>query len=555
MKKTINIPSFRNEPFLDFSCLEVTQNILSEVRYIRKDILGNTFFPLIAGMPVSVDSVSVRENPSNTSETIGRIHLASKKNADDVIKLIQHSEEAKKWNQLSMSERARMVRPIAECLRKKKNFLIALVMLETGKNAVEADAEICEAIDFIEYYSAWGTFIDKLNEASIISFPGEKNEGKYVPLGAYPICISIQPWNFPIAISVGPTVAALIAGYSVIYKPARTSSILGSYIARAFHAAGIPKDVFHFFPCKGGEVADYLIRHEHVNAIAFTGSKEVKSSIQKIVSEFNQKTVFSLPASDRYEKKAVALESGGKNAIIVDSDADMDAAVVGVSDSAFGFQGQKCSACSRVIVIDKNGREGAVYQGFLERLKQRVRSFRVGPPEDFKNKIGPVIDENARNKIFEYIDLAKKNCTSQIAYEGDLVNVSGGYYVPPVIVEEFDHHSRISQEEIFGPVLVVLCARDFDEAVHIANSTEFALTGGLYSRNPEHIARIKRELRVGNIYINKKITGAIVGRQPFGGFKQSGGGTKAGGWDYLLSLIFSVSISEDTMRHGIPIEK
>ncbi|HEV8062685.1 MAG TPA: aldehyde dehydrogenase family protein, partial [Gemmataceae bacterium] len=344
----------------------------------------------------------------------------------------------------------------------------------------------------------------------------------------------IAPWNFPLAILCGMTSAALVAGNTVIMKPAEQSTVVAAQLQEIWRDAGFPPGVVQFLPGIGEEIGPTLTNHPDVAIVAFTGSRPVGLAINHQASE-------TPPAQDHVRR--VIAEMGGKNAIIVDDDADLDEAVLGVVHSAFGYQGQKCSACSRAVVLE------SVYDRFLARAIETTRSLRIAPAEDPGSVIGPVIDEEARRRILEFIAKGKEEC--KLAYAGELGALADeGFYVAPHIFADVDPKAAIAQEEIFGPVLAVIRARDVDHALAIANGTRYALTGGLYSRSPERIARIKREFRVGNLYINRKITGALVDRQPFGGFKLSGIGAKAGGPDYLQQFLLTRTITENTLRRG-----
>ncbi|MGL5804254.1 MAG: aldehyde dehydrogenase family protein, partial [Xenococcaceae cyanobacterium] len=362
---------------------------------------------------------------------------------------------------------------------------------------------------------------------------GETNRYIYQPRG---IAVVISPWNFPMAIAMGMTVAALVAGNCTLLKPAETSTVIAAKIAEILIEAGIPKGVFQFVPGKGSQVGAYMVKHPDVHLIAFTGSREVGCRIYADAAIVQPK--------QKHLKRVIA-EMGGKNGIIVDESADLDQAVAGVVQSAFGYSGQKCSACSRVIVLE------SVYDAFLSRLVEATRSLNVGATDNPTTKVGPVIDRTAMERIKEYIVKGKQQ--SNLALEMDIPD--GGYYVSPTIFSDVSSDSTIAQEEIFGPVLAVIRVKDFTEALKVANETDYALTGGLYSRTPTHIDRASVEFEVGNLYINRTITGAIVDRQPFGGFKLSGVGSKAGGVDYLLQFLEPRVITENIQRQGFaPIE-
>ena len=358
--------------------------------------------------------------------------------------------------------------------------------------------------------------------------PGEISLYHYQARG---VALVIAPWNFPLAILTGMTAAALVTGNTVLMKPAEQSSITALELMRLMNEAGFPKGVVHCLPGYGEEIGEHLVNHKDIALIAFTGSKSVGLHILRQAS--------IVQPGQTHLKKVIA-ELGGKNAIVIDSDADLDEAVQGVVYSAFGFQGQKCSACSRAIVLEP------IYERFLERLLEAVRSLHVGPAEDPRNYMGAVIDKEAQTRILATIEAAKSE--SKLAFQGN--TPAGGHFVPPTIFRDVNPNSALAQGEIFGPVLAVIKAKDLTEAIQIANGTEYALTGGLYSRSPASIERIKRELEVGNLYINRGCTGALVERHPFGGFKMSGVGSKAGGPDYLLQFMEPRVITENTMRRG-----
>ncbi|GMQ95093.1 MAG: hypothetical protein BMS9Abin13_203 [Patescibacteria group bacterium] len=550
MTQTISISEFHNEPLLDFSHCEVWNNIQTALCEVRSTTFG-TIHPLIIGGEEKRTKITFsRKNPSDVSEIVGFISSACLEDVTRAIAVAKNSRQAKEWASRSLGERAEYLRKTADGIREKRYFFIALMMLEVGKSAHEADGEVCEAIDLLRYYADCAELLDQLNSASLRSLPGEKNTGRYIPIGVPPIGISIQPWNFPLAISAGPLGAGLVTGHAMIYKPAEQSSITGYHLAKTFLDAGIPEDILCFLSGEGESVGRELVRHPAVKAIAFTGSKAVREEIEKSIFTFNHTLIHDLPPSERFPKKAAALEAGGKNVIIIDNDADIDEALVAICDSAFGFSGQKCSACSRLIVTGNRG----FYSALIERLSEAVQDMPVGPPEMLKYIVGPLIDRCAYERVAMCMADAKSEKRLVVTGTVDPEYVKKGYFLPPMLVEESNCSSLRSQKEIFGPLLSVFWAKDFDEAIRMANDTEYALTAGVYSRNPEHVQRAISEINAGNIYINKKITGAIVARQPFGGHKMSGNGTKAGGWDYLLSFMDRQHISEDTMRRGTPIE-
>ena len=399
---------------------------------------------------------------------------------------------------------------------------------------MEADGDIAEAIDFCDFYAAEMRQLGRAQ--ATFAVPGENSFQEYVPRG---VGLVIAPWNFPLAILCGMTVAALVSGNTVVMKPAEQSSITAARFMDLAQRAGLPPGVLNLLTGLGEEVGEFLVNHPKIDFIAFTGSKEVGLKIWEAGGR-------TRPGQAQLKK--VVCEMGGKNALIIDEDADLDEAVIGALYSAFGYQGQKCSALSRLIVLE------ACYDRFVERLVEATSNLKVGFPEEPATLVGPVVDAEAHERIQRYVALGKQE--SRLAFEGKTPEGSSGYFVGPTIFAEVPHDARIAREEIFGPVLAVLKAKDLDEAIRLANDTEFALTGGLYSRSPANIERVKRELVVGNLYINRTITGAIVARHPFGGYKMSGGGTKAGGRDYLLNFVFPRVVTENVLRRGFaPVEE
>jgi RHH-type proline utilization regulon transcriptional repressor/proline dehydrogenase/delta 1-pyrroline-5-carboxylate dehydrogenase len=418
----------------------------------------------------------------------------------------------------------------AQIARRRIYELAAWQVLEAGKQARQAYNDVAEAIDFLEYYARQ---MLRLAEPRYLGrAPGEVNEYSYQPKG---VAVVIAPWNFPLAISCGMCAAAIVTGNCVVYKPSNLTPVVGNTLLQIFRQANLPPGVFNYTPAAGALAGDFLVGHPLVGLIAFTGSMEVGLRIIENAGRTSE--------GQLCVKKVIA-EMGGKNAIIIDDDADLDEAVAHVIDSAFAYQGQKCSACSRVIVLE------AIYDRFVDRLVEAARSVRIGPADDPANFMGPVIDRAAQNSILKYIELAEQEGT--ILYKSQVPDT--GYYVPITIVEGITPEQRLAQEEVFGPVLAVMRAKDFEQAIEWADSTRFALTGGVFSRSPAHLERCRREFRVGNLYVNRGCTGAIVERQPFGGFKMSGVGSKAGGPDYLLQFMDARTISENTMRRGfVPV--
>ncbi|MBA3937190.1 MAG: aldehyde dehydrogenase family protein, partial [Planctomycetes bacterium] len=417
----------------------------------------------------------------------------------------------------------------ADLLAGRRFALAALIVREAGKSGPEADADVAEAIDFCRFYAAEMRALASPRRRDV---PGEENRMVYDPRG---VAVVIAPWNFPLAILAGMAVAALVAGNPVILKPAEQTPLIAAELVDILVAAGAPPGTVAYLPGFGEEIGPLLVGHPQVPTVAFTGSLAVGLAIHRQAA--------ALAGGPGDEVKRVICEMGGKNAIIVDADADLDEAVLGVMHSAFGYQGQKCSACSRAIIV------GGIYDLFLERLVAATRSLTLGPAEDPGSAVGPVIDADARDRIRARIAEGAQHAS--LAYAGSSAALDDeGWYVSPHIFADVAPGDALAQEELFGPVLAVLRARDLDHAIAIANGTRYALTGGIYTRSPVAIARAGRELRVGNLYINRRITGALVDRQPFGGFRMSGIGSKAGGPDYLKQFLVPRCITENTVRHG-----
>ena len=519
--------SFINVADTDYASAQHRKEIQQALQSVRQQ-LGKTYLPLVDGEYVQTEAYAESLNPSNFAETVGRVGLISVEQADRAIAAAKAAFPA--WKKTPAVERANILRRAAEIMERRREELIAWMVLETGKVVREADPEVSEAIDFCRYYA---DEMERLDSGVAYDFPGETNRYRYQPRG---ISLVISPWNFPLAIPVGMTVASLVAGNCTLLKPAEVSSVIGAKIAEILDEAGIPAGVFQFVPGRGSTVGAHMVKHRDVHMITFTGSQEVGCRIYREAAD--------LQPGQKHLKRVIA-EMGGKNAIIIDESADLDQAVQGVVQSAFGYSGQKCSACSRAIVL------APIYDIFLERLVEAARSLNLGPADHPSSKVGPVIDRNAHDRILDYIAKAKQQSTA--ALEGEAP--AGGYFISPVIFRDVQPDHTIAQEEIFGPVLAVLKAESFDQALEIANGTNFALTGGLYSRTPSHIAQAQADFEVGNLYINRGITGATVARQPFGGFKLSGVGSKAGGPDYLLQFLEPRVVTENVQRQGFaPIE-
>ncbi|HBV97688.1 MAG: 1-pyrroline-5-carboxylate dehydrogenase [Peptococcaceae bacterium BICA1-7] len=515
---------FKNEPVLDWTIGENRESFERALAAVKKEF-GRKIPLYINGREVVTGKEIISTNPNRPTEVLALVSSAGVKEAGEAVAAAREAFCA--WRDTEPGQRAQYLFKAASAAREMRLELAALQVFEVGKNWSEADADVTEAIDFLEYYGREMIRLSRPRRTG--SAPGELSHLFYEPRGVGAV---IAPWNFPLAISVGMTAAALVTGNTVVYKPASQSPVTGSMVYEIFKRAGLPAGVLNFLPGPGGEIGDCLVTHPEVSFITFTGSMEVGLRIIDLAAK--------TPAHAMGVKSVVA-EMGGKNAIIVDSDADIDEAVTHTLYSAFGFQGQKCSACSRAIVLEEN------YGIFVERLAAAAGSINIGNTEDPRVFMGAVIDDSARKKIMSFIEQGKKEGRVLVHRE---LPVMEGHYVPLTIIEGVRPDSVIAQEEIFGPVLAVIKVKDFSEALQVANGTRYALTGGVFSRSPENLLRARREFRVGNLYINRGCTGAIVERHPFGGFKMSGVGSKSGGPDYLLQFTVPRVVTENTMRRG-----
>ena len=525
---------FQNEPETAFLTIKERAEFSAALDGVRKQF--GRHWPLMIGNKEEKGEAGeiMSLNPSRLSEVVGIVAKASVAQAGRAIEAAKKSFPA--WRDLGVKARAEILRKAAAIMRKRKFELCAWEVFEAGKPWREADGDVAEAIDFLEYYALHA---ERIMAPSVRSqVPGEVNENFYQPRG---VAAVISPWNFPLAILTGMASAALVCGNTVIIKPPEPTPIIGALLMNILREAGVPDGVANFLPGSGREVGAHLVTHPDVNLIAFTGSRGVGLWINSEAAQTR--------AGQQGVKKVIC-EMGGKNAIIVDEDADLDEAVLGVMQSAFGYAGQKCSACSRAIVV------GSAYEPFLRRLQEAVGSIKVAAADDPGCRVPPVIDSHAQKTIQEYIEIGRKE--APLAFSGELGALKAqGSFVAPTIFKDVPPHARIAQEEIFGPVLCVMKAADFSAALHVALDVPFALTGGIFSRSPANIARARAEFRVGNLYINRGTTGAKVDRQPFGGFKMSGIGSKAGGSDYLLQFLEPRTITENTLRRGFapPVEE
>ena len=517
------IAPFSNESMADFTICEtrtVFRNALTEVG----DRIGKSYPAVIGGKEYREGEQIVSVNPARPQEVVGVVYGITRELADPAVSAARDAQKG--WSQRAPEERAAVLFRAADAARRRRAELAGWQVREVGKSWVEADADVAESIDYLEYY---GREMIRLGKAIRLGdCPGEENLYMYRPRG---VGLVIAPWNFPLAISVGMASAALVTGNAVLYKPSSLSPVNGWLAFSLLREGGAPDGALNFIPGKGDAVGDRLVGHPEVDFILFTGSRAVG---MRIVEKAGQ------TAPGQKSVKRAVVEMGGKNAILVDADADLDQAVPAVMQSAFGYQGQKCSACSRVIV------HADCYDRFLARLVEAVKGLTAGSPEDPANGIGPLIDGAAMERVQAMIELGRRE--GKVAAE--IPVPKEGYYVSPTILTDLPPDSRILREEIFGPVLAVIRARDVEEAVAVANSSDYALTGGLFSRRPATIGWVRERFEVGNLYINRGITGAVVGRQPFGGFRMSGIGSKAGGPDYLLQFMEPRVITENTMRRG-----
>jgi len=480
---------------------------------------------VIDGHPVGTKARIVSVDPASTASEVAVSASCGRAEADAALDVARRAWPA--WARTPVAERAAVLFRAAEWMRSRKSDLAALQLFEAGKPWKEADADVCEAIDFCEYYGRQALRLGA--GGAVESPPGETNRLSYQGRG---VATVIAPWNFPLAIPTGMVVAALVAGNAVLFKPAEQTPAVAAGLVSALQAAGLPDGVLAFLPGVGEEVGAYLVEHPDVSLIAFTGSKAVGLGIVEAAG---------VHRSGQRQVKRVIAEMGGKNAIVVDADADLDQAVPAIVYSAFGYAGQKCSACSRLIVVD------SVYDELMRRLVGATSSLRVGHPREMGTQVGPLIDADAHKRVRSYIELADHE--GAVLFHQHEVP-SSGFFVGPTIVTDVSPHSRLATEEIFGPVLTVLRAASFDQALALANDTDYALTAGVLSRSPAHIDQAAAELRAGNVYVNRTITGAVVGRQPFGGYGLSGVGSKAGGPDYLLQFVDPRVVTENTLRQG-----
>ncbi|MEK3885454.1 L-glutamate gamma-semialdehyde dehydrogenase [Paenibacillus sp. PL2-23] len=509
---------FRNEPFTDFTLSDSISDFQAALRSVESQ-LGLEYRLKIGSDRIETTNKRKSINPSEFKQIVG---IVSQGDANYAHKAILAAAAAfEDWKRVPPAARARVLYKAAAILRRRKHEFSAWMVYEAGKTWVEADGDTAEAIDFMEFY---GREMERLAERQpLVPFQGEDNELTYMPLG---VGIVIPPWNFPLAIMVGMTMASVVAGNTVVLKPASPTAVIAAKFIELLEEAGLPDGVVNYLPGAGGDIGDFLVEHPLTRFVCFTGSREVGLRINERAAAVQQ---------DQKWIKRVIAEMGGKDTIIVAEDADLDLAAEAITASAFGFSGQKCSACSRAVI------EEAVYEDVLERVVKRTAALKIGLAAEQSTEIGPVIDERAYINILKYIEVGRTEGTLVL---GGSKRGGTGYFIEPTIIRDVAPYARIAQEEIFGPVLAFIKAANFDAALDIANNTAFGLTGAVISRDRAKLEKAREEFHVGNLYLNRKCTGALVGVQPFGGFNMSGTDSKAGGRDYLLLLTQAKVVSE-----------
>ncbi len=513
------LPPYSPESYVDFKQAEPRNKMLAALEQVRAD-LGRACPLWIHGKPVTTAATFNSISPADPGRVVGVVSKADAALAEKAVRCA--AEHFKSWSRVAPEVRARVLFKAAAIMRRRIYELSAWECYEVSKSWLEAYADVCEAIDFLEFYGREMIRLGGSHPTTPVA--GEENEVRYIPLG---VGVVIPPWNFPLAICTGMTSAALVAGNTVCLKPASTSPVMASLLVEILHEAGLPPDVLNFVPGPGGAMGDALVCHPQTRFISFTGSKDVGTGIFEKAAKVQPGQIWL---------KRTVLEMGGKDCILVDETANVAAAAEGAVQAAFGFQGQKCSACSRLIA------HRDIYDDLLARVLARAKELTIGDTvaaDDFF--MGAVIDEAAHKKINEYIRIGRGESRAVLA---DGKTPQKGYFIPPTIIADVSPSARIAQEEIFGPVLAVIKAKDFDEGLQIANGTPYGLTGALYSRDGLRLERARHELHVGNLYLNRKCTGALVDVHPFGGFNMSGTDSKAGGRDYLQLFLQAKSISE-----------
>jgi len=509
---------FANEPYRDFTKPDAAQASRHALAGVRAQ-LGREYDLLIAGDRRRSSDKLHSLNPAHPAEVVGIHQKGSTQDALDAVEAAYAFFPV--WAATAVEQRAEHLLRLAEIIRQRKSEFDAWLVVEAGKTWAESEADVSEAIDFCEFYARQA--LKLATPDPLVQLAGERDELVYLPLG---VGVIIPPWNFPLAILLGMTTAALVTGNTVVIKPSSDTPTIAAKFAEALLEAGFPPECFSLLTGSGAAIGDALVAHPKTRFVSFTGSRDVGLHINELAAK--------TPKGQLWIKRVVA-EMGGKDAIIVDQDCDLDQAVLGVMYSAFGYQGQKCSACSRAIVHQ------GVYDEFLDRLKSKTEQLTIGSPEEVENYLGPVINARAKESILQYVEAGK---TEGRLITGGEPAPGDGYFIRPTIIADIDPKARIFQEEIFGPVLAVTKAADFEQALAFANDSEYGLTGAVFSRDPQNIERAKEQFFVGNLYINRKCTGAMVGAHPFGGFNMSGTDSKAGGPDYLLQFVQGKSIAQ-----------
>ncbi|OGU11900.1 MAG: L-glutamate gamma-semialdehyde dehydrogenase [Ignavibacteria bacterium GWB2_35_12] len=509
---------FANEKPLDFTKVENVNKQKEALAKVNKQ-LGKEYPNIIGGKKVKSEKKTISVNPANTKEIVGIFQKSGQDQAEAALQTALKAFET--WKYTPAKDRANILLKAAQIAKQRRLEINAWMIKEVGKNYAEADADTCEAIDFMEFYAREA--LRYAQNQPLTPYPGEKNQYFYIPLG---VGLCVPPWNFPFAIMAGISSAAIVSGNTIILKPSSDAPMMAWLYYEIMHEAGLPKGVLNFFVASGAEAGDYLVHHPKIRFISFTGSMEVGLHINEVAAKASEGQIWI---------KRVVAEMGGKDTIVVDSEADIDSAVQGTVASAFGFQGQKCSACSRVVVDKK------VYTLFMKNLKEAVSKLKIGNPEE-NIYSGPVVNASSEQKVLEYIDIGKKE--GKLLIGGNKVAGLPGYFIEPTVFVDIKPNARLAQEEIFGPVLAVIKSNNFDDGLKIANNTIYGLTGSVYSKNRQKLERARQEFHVGNLYINRKCTGAIVDVHPFGGFNMSGTDSKAGSRDYLLLFMQGKSVSE-----------
>jgi len=511
------VSEFRNHPLTDFSKDENRRKMQTALEEVKSQF-DRTYDLYINGQEIETGDILKSYNPCQKDQVVGSFHKAGN---DDVETAIAGAEKAfESWRFVAPEKRADYLFKAAAVMRRRQFELSAWMVYETGKSWAEADGDSAEAIDFLEFYAR--EMLRYAEKQPITPIAGEENEMIYIPLGVGAV---IPPWNFPLAILAGMSSAAIVSGNCILLKPASDSPTIGQKFVEIMQEVGLPAGVLNYIPGSGSVIGDTIVTHPKIRFITFTGSKEVGLRINELAAK---------PQKGQIWIKRVVAEMGGKDAMIVDSEANLDEAVEAVASSTFGYQGQKCSACSRAIVDE------SLYDEFLEKLVERTRKITMGEVENPDHFMGAVINKSAQEKALKYIESGKKD--GRLLHGGQAGSDSG-YFVQPTIIADIDSKDQLAQEEVFAPVLAVIKARDLDHALEIANDTEFGLTGAIYSENEEKLKKARDIFHAGNLYLNRKCTGAFVGAHPFGGFNMSGTDSKAGGRDYLLLFLQAKTIS------------